>query len=124
MGSVLLDADGEGLDLIRQLDLAIGVWRARTIEELRGLAQSTVLLLAVKTEDDIRRHSALMRIYSTVVIGLGLGPRSWSLAKVLGASGYVHDAVGHNVMRGDLEQQLHTAARLAMQAHHHAGGTQ
>ena len=110
MGSVLLDTDGEGLDLIRQLDLAVGIWRARTIEELRGLARNTVLLLAVKTDDDIRRHSALMRAYSTIVIGLGLGPRSWSLAKLHGASGYVHDTLGHNAMRGELEQQLHTAA--------------
>ena len=111
MGSVLLDTNGEGLDLIRQLDLAVGIWRARTIDELRDLARNTVLLLAVKTDDDIRRHSPLMRAYSTVVIGLGLGPRSWSLAKLHGASGYVHDTLGYSVMRGELEQQLYTAAQ-------------
>lgn len=54
------------------------------LKELRGLARNTMLLLAVKTDDDIRQQSALMRAYSTVVIGLGLGPRSWSLAKLHG----------------------------------------
>jgi hypothetical protein len=111
MSSVLLDVGGEGLDLIRELDLAVGVWRASTIEELHGLARDTVVLLAVKTEDDIHRHTALLRAYPTVVIGMGLGPRSWSLAKLLGASGYVHDAAGFSAIRGELEQQLHTASQ-------------
>lgn len=111
MGTVLLDVDGQGLDLIRELDLTVGVWRASTVDELRGLPQNTVVLLAVKTESDIHRNSALLRTYPTIVIGMGLGPRSWSLAKILGASGYVHDAAGHNAMRGELEQQLHHAAQ-------------
>lgn len=111
METVLLDVDGQGLDLIRELDLAVGVWRASTLEELGGLAQNTVVVLVVKTENEIHRNSALMRAYPTVVLGIGLGPRSWSLAKMLGASGYVHDAAGHNALRGELEQQLHAAQR-------------
>ena len=111
METVLLDVDGQGLDLIRELDLAVGVWRASTIEELDGLAQNTVVVLVVKTENEIHRNSALMRAYPTVVIGMGLGPRSWSLAKMLGASGYVHDAAGYNALRGELEQQLNAAQR-------------
>lgn len=51
MGTVLLNIGGRGLDLLRQIDLAVGVWCVCTIEALRGLDQNTVVLLAVKSGD-------------------------------------------------------------------------
>ncbi len=114
--TVLLDLHGQGLELMRELDLAGGVWRVSAIEELRGLPQNTVVLLAVKAETEIQQHRALLRAYPTVVIGMGLGPRSWSFAKMLGASGYVHDAAGTVALRSDLEQQLNNMAQRTWRA--------
>jgi hypothetical protein len=65
MSSVLRDLDGEGLDLIRGLDLAVGVGPGSTIEERHGLARDTVVLLAVTAGDDIHRPTALLRAHPT-----------------------------------------------------------
>lgn len=105
----LFDPDGRGLAVIRELALDVGVWRAQNAEEAARIAPGTPVILAASSERELYENRVLMRRHPTIVIGLGLGPRVWSIAKTMGAAGYVHDDLPASTLRAELSEALQRA---------------
>ena len=85
----LIDARGQGFELLRSIDLGRGLWRPNVAADLDCLGGRQIVVVAAYTADDIESCRPLMQRFMTIVLAMGLGPRYGSRALSLGAMGYV-----------------------------------
>lgn len=90
----LIDARGQGFELLRSIDLGLGLWRPNVAADLDGLGGRQIVVVAAYTPDDIESCRPLMQRFMTIVLAMGLGPRYGSRALSLGAMGYVDASTG------------------------------
>ena len=85
----LIDANGQGFDLLRSMDLGHSLWRTDAATDLDSLGSRQIVVVTAYTPEDIESSRPLMQRFMTIVLAMGLGPRYGSRALSLGAVGYV-----------------------------------
>jgi hypothetical protein len=96
----LIDAEGQGFDLLRAIDLGHSLWRPNVVTELDTLGSSQIVVVAAYTPEDIEASRPLMQRFMTIVLAMGLGPHYGSRALTLGAVGYVDGSRDERDIRG------------------------
>jgi hypothetical protein len=85
----ILDAQGEGFEVLRTIDIGRALWRPESPTELDGLERRDVVIVAAYSAEDITSYRPLMARCMTIVLAMGLGPQLGSRALTLGAVGYI-----------------------------------
>ena len=112
----LVDHHGEATDLIRSLELDIGIVYVSHTQKLGKVEPGTLVMLAVYSGEELDRGYPLYCGLPTVVLGMGTGPREGSRALQLGAVGYVHDDQTPTALRagiGDAHMRAYRRWRSA-----------
>ena len=100
-GSIpMIDALGQGLGLVRAIDLGHSFWRIEVAADLDRLPGGQIVVVAAYTAEDIDASRSLMQRFMTIVLAIGLGPRPGSRALALGAVGYVDADTDEGTIRG------------------------
>jgi hypothetical protein len=94
----MLDARGDGFELLRGVDIGRALWRPNDAADLESLARRDVVIVAAYSDDDITSYRPLMQRCMTIVLAVGLGPQYGSRALTLGAVAYIEASLG----RGDI----------------------
>lgn len=96
----LVDAVGEGFELLRAMDLGHSLWRTVDHTELDQLPSGQIIIVAAYTPEDITRARPLMGQFMTILLGMGLGPQHGSRALQLGAVSYLDSSGDEGSIRG------------------------
>jgi len=100
-GSIpLVDAYGQGFDLLRSIDLGHSLWRPNGATDLDQLSSRQIVVVVAYSAEDIESSRPLMHRFMTIVLAMGLGPQYGSRALTLGAVGYVDASTDEANIRG------------------------
>ena len=96
----MLDAVGDGFEMLRTVDIGRSLWRPSVMAELDGLERRDVVVVAAYSAEDITSYRPLMQRCMTIVLAVGLGPQLGSRALTLGAVGYIDASLDHGTISG------------------------
>jgi hypothetical protein len=96
----MIDGRGQGFDLLRSIDLGLGLWRSNVATDLDRVGSRQIVVVAAYTPEDIESSRPLMKRFMTIVLAMGLGPSYGSRALTLGAVGYIDASTDEGEIRG------------------------
>ena len=85
----ILDAQGEGFEMLRTIDIGRALWRPDAATDLGHFERRDVVVVAAYSAEDITAYRPLMAHCMTIVLAMGLGPQLGSRALTLGAIAYI-----------------------------------